>query len=613
MNNLGRNFWISNFLIALIIVSLIFVIKALFNPILSKQQHLFGLDKRLAVLSDIISETDLKNKIDTENFTFIKVTNDLLSTPLVYAEKQKTDQLFNKILPISTSKQYSISTNQIIEYSAKNKEYAKLYHNIILIMIAALLIATLFCNLIYMILLRKNERLLIEETLDNKQVKSIFTEAAVSIKQKIKLLTSDLDERNEEIYNLSSQANKDSLTELSNRHAFRTELTDLLSSDTHQDHAILSIIRIFELSTVNASRGFHQGDHYLLNVAKIIKQVTSHYPHTQVFRISGSDFAVIAHNMSIPSAQKYADELKFKFDLYQATHNLESVAFNGMTRVSANQLPEHVLARADIALAKAQIAGPNSWALEENTEFQLGQQHWRLVISEIMANRSFEFLQQPVQAIHRNMKGYQEIFTRFLGETGNVIPASTVFSMAQRSDTIVKLEQLIIERAIANYRLKADFNTHWGINVSYASLQNSAFLIWLERLLLRESDIAGSLVFEVHEKPLDNHLTASKRFFDMLKRAGSRSAICRFGKGICSFRLFKELKPDYIKIDSSLIVDIEHDSTNQQFVRMIIEVAHRMECQVVAEGIERLEQKHILEHMYIDGIQGFLIARPSLL
>ncbi|WP_409439614.1 EAL domain-containing protein [Psychromonas sp. GE-S-Ul-11] len=610
MNNLGRNFWISNFLIAVIIIALVFVIKALFNPILSKQQHLYGLDKRLAVLNDITSEADLKNKINTKDFSYIKITNDQLAAPLILSE-QPDNELFSKVLPISTSKQYSISTNQVIEYTAKNVEYSKLYHQIILLIIAALVIATLFCNLIYLTLFRKNERLLIKETLDDESVKSIFTIAANTIKKKIKQLTHDLAEKNEQIFKLTTQANKDSLTGLNNRHAFRRELTDLLSAENNQDHAILSIIRIFELSTVNASLGFHQGDDYLLSVSKMIKQVSANFANTEVFRISGSDFAVIAHNMTTPHAHKYSEELKFKFDQYQATHNLESVAFNGMTRISAKQLPEHVLARADIALAKAQIAGPNSWVLEENTEFQLGEQHWRTAINALMTNRSFEFLQQPVHAIHRNMKGYQEIFTRFLGETGSVIPASTVFSMAQRTDTIVKLEQLIIERTIASYRLKADLNTHWGINISYASLQNSAFLIWLERLLLREADIAGSLVFEVHEKPLDNHLTASKRFFDMLKRAGSRSAICRFGKGIGSFRLFKELKPDYIKIDSSLIVDIEHDSTNQQFIRMIIDVAHRMECQVVAEGIERLEQKHILEHMYIDGIQGFLIARPS--
>ena len=130
-------------------------------------------------------------------------------------------------------------------------------------------------------------------------------------------------------------------------------------------------------------------------------------------------------------------------------------------------------------------------------------------------------------------------------------------------------------------------------------------------MLLREPDIACSLFFEIQEKLLDSNLASSKRFFDMLKRVGSHSIICNFGKGIGSFSLFKELKPDYIKIDASLIADLEHDSSNQQFIRMIIDVAQRMECQVIAEGIESPEQRQILEGMYIDGVQGFLIARPT--
>jgi RNase E specificity factor CsrD len=120
-----------------------------------------------------------------------------------------------------------------------------------------------------------------------------------------------------------------------------------------------------------------------------------------------------------------------------------------------------------------------------------------------------------------------------------------------------------------------------------------------ERLLLREPNIVASLIFEMQEVVLDSNLVASKRIFDMLKRTGSRSAICDFGKGIGSFRIFKELRPDFVKIDASLVKNIERDSANQQFVRMIIDVAHRMDCRVIAEGIEHLEQKKILENMYI--------------
>jgi RNase E specificity factor CsrD len=135
--------------------------------------------------------------------------------------------------------------------------------------------------------------------------------------------------------------------------------------------------------------------------------------------------------------------------------------------------------------------------------------------------------------------------------------------------------------------------------------------VWLERLLSRDPNVAALLTFEMQEELLDCNLVASKRVFDMLRRTGTRSAISNFGKGIGSFGLLRTLKPDFVKIDSSLINNIELDSANQQFIRMIIDVAHRMDCRVIAEGVEHLAQKQILETMHIDGIQGFLIARPS--
>jgi EAL domain-containing protein (putative c-di-GMP-specific phosphodiesterase class I) len=290
------------------------------------------------------------------------------------------------------------------------------------------------------------------------------------------------------------------------------------------------------------------------------------------------------------------------------------VAFHGLTPITSNQFPEHVLARVDMALAKAQTGGVNAWAFEDSQDtldFQMDEQHWRKTITDMINNRAYVFLQQPIQPVHQNMKGYQEIFTRFISDHGNTIPTGTIFSMAQRTDTLIKLEQSIIERIVHHCRTHIEGNDHWGLNISSMTLQNSSFIVWLERLLLRYPEVAATLVFEVNEGMLESNLTSSKRFFDMLKRVGSRSAICSFGKGIGSFRLFKELKPRYIKIDSHLINNIENDSANQQFVRMIIESAHRMDCQVIAEGIEHIEQKKALEKMYLDGIQGYLIAHPT--
>lgn len=423
----------------------------------------------------------------------------------------------------------------------------------------------------------------------------------------------ELQAQHEKIESLSRQINLDNLTGLHNRFYFRGELSGLLTDKDNSKSAILALVRATALDQINKHRGFQQGDDYLKDIAKILLQCTKRYPDSQLYRVSGPDFALIVPMMTASVAHKLAREIKANLDEYQLLHDLENVAYIGITTVHAGQQPEQVLARADTALAKAQIEGVNYWAFQQQDTVQenQGQSYWKNIIEEIIEKRSLMLLSQPVQPIHRNMKNYQEIYTRFIGNNNAMLPTHTLFAMAQRLDFTVKLDQMIIENIISNSRTQMDGSSHWGVNLASHSVQSSSFIVWLERLLLREPNIAANLVFEIDETVLERNIVSSKRAVDMLRRVGSRSAISKFGHGIRSFKLFKELKPDYIKIDSSLIHDISDDSANQQFLRMIVDVAHRMGCQVIAEGVEELTQKQLLESMYIDGIQGYLIARPA--
>ena len=129
--------------------------------------------------------------------------------------------------------------------------------------------------------------------------------------------------------------------------------------------------------------------------------------------------------------------------------------------------------------------------------------------------------------------------------------------------------------------------------------------------MLRNKEMSASLVFELDEQVLQHQRVSGKRLLDMIRRCGARSAVSRFGQGYGSFQLLREIKPDYIKLDGQLVRQLEEDSTSQQFVRMIIDLAQRMGCHVIAEGVETGEQKQLLESMHIDGIQGYLVARPA--
>jgi RNase E specificity factor CsrD len=612
MNEFKKSLWVSNFIVVLFVVLSTIACKMTFNSLLVQQQELTVNKVNLQLTSGVMDSSVLKKLVDQNLFNYIKIDHNDLAVPLIY-ENNQVNLIDAYLADIPTTIIITGNGSQHIEYKTKNTSLIKLIKKILFVLYSVLILIALTFNIIYYRLFKKIEATLITEISDEYEGKSPFTKVSEQLHEQKRLFHRALQNQEKQILQLAHQVNMDNLTGLNNRHAFRKELTDILSDDVNQQHAILSIIRASELNTINSQRGFQHGDEYIVNIANIISKVTDRYSDTSLFRISGSDFALICREMSVSDAQSMAKKLKIQFDQYQSLNKLDSIAYNGISSIISGQLPEQVLARTDMALAKAQTEGVNNWAFEQKDQDdnQFGQQHWRNIIEEIIAKRALMLLHQPIQAIHRNMKGYQEIFTRFIGENNSMIPTDTVFAMAQRVDLSVKLEQLILETVVSQCRHKTDGSTRWGVNITSSAIQNSSFIVWLERLLLREPNIAASLIFEMQEVVLDSNLVASKRVFDMLKRTGSRSAICNFGKGIGSFRLFKELKPDFVKIDASLMSNIERDSANQQFVRMIIDVAHRMDCRVIAEGIEHLEQKQILENMYIDGIQGFLIARPS--
>ena len=415
-----------------------------------------------------------------------------------------------------------------------------------------------------------------------------------------------------QISELHNQATRDEMTGLRNRHAFRRDLTELLLQETTQT-AILVLIRATELARLNAQRGFQSGDAYIRDISNLINLVVNRFPGHQVYRISGADFAVLVQPVANIPPPLLGRDLKIAFDHYQQQHELESAAYSGLTRLSSGQKIEAILARADLALAHAQTETVNGWAIQQDddvVELQ-GQHHWKLVLNDLLEQERISFTYQPIQPMHRSMLAYNEIYTRFSSADGTVLPTDTLFAMAQRLDMVMKLEQMLVVHIMRQYRAFGANQSRWGISLSSNLLQNSAFLIWLDRQLLKDPNTSANLVFELDEEHLERNMTGAKRVFELLRRNGSRSAICNFGKGIGSFNLFRELKPDYIKLDPALITGLEQDLTNQQFVRMIVDVSHRMGCQVIAEGVEQLGQKQLLQGMYVDGLQGYLIAKPQ--
>ena len=483
---------------------------------------------------------------------------------------------------------------------------------------AGLLLLSVLLSFGVFIVIQGRQRDRIEEVLvkeiDNQQKEqTLFPGVTQAMEKRFKEMHQAVEAAEKRVLELELRVNQDPLTGLLNRVCFRQDLLEHLHQESQSELNLLAIVRATELASINQQRGYVAGDQYLQDIADLLQKTGKRFPGMRIYRLAGSDFAMVLKHAAPSLAQQLGKELKQQADAYQLQHNIETVAYSGMTLFRSGQQPEHVLGRGDLALAKAQTSIINGWFVQESDaeDYLQGESHWKQVITDVIERRAITLVQQPIQSMNISIRSYTEIFARFYGANNQVMPTETLLAMAQRHDLLIRLEQQIIELIMQHYVTHAQSNERWGINLSANALMNTAFLIWLERQLLRDANVATNLVFEIDEDLLDCNLAASNRLFEMLRRVGSRSSISKFGKGLGSFRLYRELKPDYIKLDPSLISVLERDSAGQQFIRMIVEVSHRLGCVVIAEGVEHLAQKQLLETMYVDAVQGYLIARPA--
>ncbi|MAG77660.1 MAG: GGDEF domain-containing protein [Colwelliaceae bacterium] len=416
---------------------------------------------------------------------------------------------------------------------------------------------------------------------------------------------------------LEKEAYTDQLTGLDNRNRFVQFYESLIAKNSSMKFGVLVMTRCSELQTVNQIHGYNEGDKYIKNVSELIQANVNSYRSGQLFRLNSSDFATVLPNITMKEAENFATELTGRFNEFQQGADLDSVAYSGLVFFDKSKPLGELLALADTAISIAQTQTINAWYVQKDidvlktTDFSQGNQNWRQEIENVIENQRISLLVQPIQPTSRNSKVYNEILARFLNSNDEMLPTASFIAMSEKLDKIAAIDKLIIETAIGEIVSKNLVDQSYGINVSARSIADEHFLIWLERRLLREPNVAPRIVFEISEYGLQQNIKTSKRFIDLVHRSGARITVERFGVGLTSFKFFRDLKPDFIKMDSTYTRDIDDDKNNQYFLRLMVDLAHRLSISVLAESVESQEEKHTLEKLFIDGCQGFYIGKPK--
>ncbi len=457
----------------------------------------------------------------------------------------------------------------------------------------------------------------LEASIDNTKIKKLAADLVPSFNRLSHFLQSKHEDIQNAAHSIKQEAYKDIVTDLGNRNMFVEYYEKHIESSEKSTFGSLAMVRCSELQSINQTRGYQKGDEYVKAVADIIKHISGTYTGSKVFRLNSSDFAVVLPNIPLKESERFGDNLQSRFTQYQQNQELSSVANTGIVGYEKGKPLGELLSVVDNAMSMAQSKQANAWHVQRDTDLinnvsaGFGNQNWRKVINEVIEAERVYLVMQSIMPIGKSVKAYAEIQVRFKTEENQVLPTASFLAMAEKLDMAIEIDRLIIDTSLAKIKSRNFSEKYFGINVTASSAHNDQFVIWLERRLLKDTNIASKLVFEVSEFGLQQNIKASKRFIDMVHRVGARITVERFGVGLTSFKFFRDLKPDFIKMDASYTRGLEEDKNNQYFMRLMVDLAHRIGVSVFAEGVESQEEKHIVETLCLDGVQGYYIEKPK--
>ena len=395
----------------------------------------------------------------------------------------------------------------------------------------------------------------------------------------------------------------DELTQLPNRRAFNNQLSALFTAQEASSEGHLLIIHLTGLSDVNKSLGYAAGDEYVKQAASIATKITDE--SQTLFRISGSDLAVIAKGTNQAEIQQLAEQLTEYFSQAPSRHNVSAFAHIGVSAINSNGSATDVLAAADSALKEAKT-NANGWALAQDMVIPQENLDWQAYIQQLLAEETLDLVFQPICDNAKNTSQL-EVFAR-LSDANREVSMAQLFLVAEKYQLTTELDKLIIEQGL---KAAQQSDLTLALNISRASLRNDEFINWLLAKLTAHPQLCGALCFEISEQSLQANAPRIIELIKALKQLGCAITLEHFGATTQSFSFLMQIKPDNVKIDGSYTQQLALSNENQLFVQSLINIAHNLNIKVIAELIETQQQLDILQSLFCDYYQGYFVGKPE--
>ncbi|MDP3465182.1 MAG: EAL domain-containing protein [Sulfuricurvum sp.] len=430
-------------------------------------------------------------------------------------------------------------------------------------------------------------------------------------------LFSDLTEKKMTQDHIHQLAHYDALTSLPNRLLFMERLKQSIVMARRKETPLaLFFLDLDGFKKINDSLGHDAGDLLLQEVALRLKKYMRE--SDTVSRLGGDEFTIIIDGYSqisdiIIVVNKILKELSAAFKIGERSVYITASIGISIYPDDGHDIQE-LIKNADTAMYAAKEKGKNRY---EFYDYEMNRKTLERLTLESCLHRAYDeqqfmvYYQPKINLIDHSIEG-AEALIRWNHPSFGFVSPSQFIPLAEETGMIAQIGEWVLRqvcRDLKEWKERGIGDIKVSVNLSAIQFRDPNLVKILDTVISQEGVSVDSLEMEITESMLMHDVQGSIEMMKQLKKMGLSLSIDDFGTGYSSLKYLKEFPVDILKIDKSFIDEIPNNANDRMIAKAVIDLAHNLGMEVIAEGVEKLEQVEFLMQNGCPSVQGFYFSK----
>lgn len=407
----------------------------------------------------------------------------------------------------------------------------------------------------------------------------------------------------------------DELTGLPNRR----KLDQRLEYEFHQSRCTgekfaLFFIDVNRFKNINDGLGYIIGDMFLVEMANLLRNVD--YTSNSIYRHNSDEFVIILNDVD-----RIEEKAKEIIDIFNESLIVDTHEFYASISMGISIFPDHansievLFKNAYIAMNAAKSSRGNQYHLYRQNMDEINDK-WLLLetkLHQALKKDSFELHYQPKINLKTNkMTGMEALLRWYDPELGHMSPDRFI-PFAEECGLINDIGIWVLRKASAQARTWNaihNSNLRVAVNISPIHISTSGFVDMVQEVIAETKINPHFLEIEITEMSMLDYTEDLLNTINQLRALGITISIDDFGTGYSSLNYLKTFPVDVLKIDRAFVRDIVPEKSGIAMISAMISLAHALNLQVVAEGVEEEAELNVLREYGCEFVQGYYFSKP---